>query len=70
MFQIQIPLLNIESGQERWYRLKDNALRKSADGEDPRILMEMKFYFNKYGTLSKLISDMKFMQHSGIFLFV
>lgn len=44
--KIQIPLLNIESGVERWYRLKDKNLRQSAKGEAPRILLEMRFHFN------------------------
>jgi len=44
--KIAIPLLNIESGKERWYRLKDKHLRKSSKGEAPRILLEMEFNFN------------------------
>lgn len=44
--KIQIPLLNIDSGKEKWYRLKDHSLRNSAKGEDPRILIRMKFIFN------------------------
>eukprot|EP00092_Neocalanus_flemingeri_P034270 GFUD01037267.1.p1 GENE.GFUD01037267.1~~GFUD01037267.1.p1 ORF type:complete len:460 (-),score=117.99 GFUD01037267.1:88-1467(-) len=44
--KVQIPLLNIENGTERWYRLKDQTLRNPAKGETPRILLEMKFCFN------------------------
>ena len=44
--KVVIPLLNIENGKERWYRLKDKHLRKSSKGEDPRILLEMEFNYN------------------------
>jgi len=44
--KIQLPLLCIENEKERWYKLKDQSLRKSAKGEAPRILLELKFSFN------------------------
>jgi len=44
--KIHIPLLNVENGKERWYRLKDQTMRKTAKGDAPRILLEMKFQFN------------------------
>ncbi len=31
----------------RWYTLKDKKLRKKAKGEDPQILLEMFFVYNK-----------------------
>ena len=45
--QLQIPLLNIENGKEKWHRLKDGTLRNSAKGEAPKILLQIRFTFNR-----------------------
>lgn len=46
LFKVIIPLTHIQSGDRRWYRLKNKSLRKRAKGEDPRILLEMNISFN------------------------
>ncbi|XP_022830427.1 multiple C2 and transmembrane domain-containing protein-like [Spodoptera litura] len=38
---LSIPLLNIKSGEKKWYALKDSSLRDRAKGHNPRILLEM-----------------------------
>ncbi|KAJ8716260.1 hypothetical protein PYW08_013545 [Mythimna loreyi] len=38
---LSLPLLNIKSGEKKWYALKDSNLRDRAKGNNPRILLEM-----------------------------
>ena len=43
---IKIPLLLIKNHERSWYSLKDNTLRNSAKGEDPKLQLEFLFVFN------------------------
>ena len=45
--RVKIPLLRIKNNERRWYPLKDKKLRKSAKGDNPQIMMEMFFVYNK-----------------------
>ena len=45
--RLRIPLLNIENNVRKWYQLKDKNLRHPAPGNQPRILLEMFFIYNK-----------------------
>ncbi|XP_050563912.1 multiple C2 and transmembrane domain-containing protein isoform X3 [Spodoptera frugiperda] len=38
---LSLPLLNVKSGEKKWYALKDASLRDRAKGHNPRILLEM-----------------------------
>ena len=45
--KVVIPLLRIKNSDKRWYMLKDKKLRGPAKGEQPQILLEMFFVYNK-----------------------
>ncbi len=45
--RVKVPLLRIKNEERRWYTLKDKKLRKKARGDDPQILLEMFFVYNK-----------------------
>ena len=45
--KVVIPLLRIKNSEKRWYMLKDKKLRGPAKGEQPQILLEMFFVYNK-----------------------
>lgn len=60
--KLQIPLLNIENGKEKWYRLKDGTLRNSAKGLAPKILLQIKFTFNSIRA-SSCVFKPKSMKH-------
>ena len=46
--RLRIPLLNIRNNEQRWYLLKDKNLRHLAPGgNQPRILLDMFFTYNK-----------------------
>ncbi|GBP74162.1 Multiple C2 and transmembrane domain-containing protein [Eumeta japonica] len=44
--KISIPLLQIRNGEKKWYALKDKTQRKWANGDYPRILLEMRVTWN------------------------
>ncbi len=44
--KLAIPLLNMESGQKRWFALRDKKLRERAKGNNPKILLEMNLEWN------------------------
>lgn len=44
--QLQIPLVNIKDGEEKWYRLKERNLRTQAAGDNPRVLLKTRLRFN------------------------
>ena len=45
--KVAIPLLRIKNNDKRWYMLKDKKLRIPAKGEQPQILLELFFVYNK-----------------------
>ena len=45
--KVSIPLLKIKNNEKKWFLLKDKKLRIPAKGEQPQILMEMFFVYNK-----------------------
>jgi len=45
--KVKIPLLNIGSGGEKWFRLKDEKSRKAAEGNQARILLGIKLEFER-----------------------
>ena len=45
--RIKVPLLRIRNNERTWYSLKDNTLRAQARGDDPKILLEFFFVYNK-----------------------
>ncbi|XP_026727361.1 multiple C2 and transmembrane domain-containing protein-like isoform X1 [Trichoplusia ni] len=44
--RVSIPLLRIDSGEVRWYALKDNNKRRIAKGNCPRVRLEMNLCWN------------------------
>jgi len=44
--KVMIPLLRVQNGEKKWYKLKNKDLRKKAKGDDPQILLEMNLYWN------------------------
>ena len=58
--KVKIPLLRIENGVKRWYALKDKKLRKPAKGDNPQILLELFFVYNKVS-----LKGLKFMAFYG-----
>ena len=44
--KIAFPLLNIDSGQKRWFALKDKKLRARAKGHNPQILLQLDLQWN------------------------
>ncbi|CAG4950664.1 unnamed protein product [Colias eurytheme] len=53
--KISIPLLSIEPGK-KWYALKDSTQRERAKGNNPRILLEMKVFWNLVKASVKVIN--------------
>jgi Ca2+-dependent lipid-binding protein len=51
----KIPLLRIQNNVRRWYSLKDKKLRKNAKGENPQILLEMFFVYNKVSVIRYIL---------------
>lgn len=45
--KVKIPLLKIINNEKKWYMLKDKKLRRPAKGDNPMILLEMFFVYNK-----------------------
>ena len=45
--KVKIPLLRIQNNVRRWYLLKDKKLRVPAKGDNPQIMLEMFFVYNK-----------------------
>ncbi len=43
----KIPLLRIRNDERRWVKLKDKKLRGPAKGDNPQILVECFFVYNK-----------------------
>jgi hypothetical protein len=41
-----IPLWRIESGEKKWYKLKNRNMAKGARGKNPQILLEMDLIWN------------------------
>lgn len=55
--RVKIPLLNIKNNEKRWYLLKNKTLRSPAPGQQPQILLEMFFIYDKFwGCLKTLRS--------------
>ncbi len=52
----------------RWYTLKDKKLRKKAKGEDPQILLEMFFVYNKVRLPIKTINRQKIYKYHNTIL--
>ncbi|KAJ2944232.1 hypothetical protein O0L34_g18212 [Tuta absoluta] len=44
--KLAIPLMKIRNGEEKWYALKDETMTRKAKGNNPRIQLEISFYFN------------------------
>ena len=42
-----IPLLKIEHGQRKWYKLKEKNIKKDARGNNPEIQLELKIFWNQ-----------------------
>ena len=53
--RLKIPLLNIENNAKRWYLLKSKDLRSPAQGNQPQILLELFFTYNKIWASVKTI---------------
>ncbi|XP_038206263.1 multiple C2 and transmembrane domain-containing protein-like [Zerene cesonia] len=53
--KISIPLLSITPGK-KWYALKDSTQRERAKGNNPRILLEMKVFWNLVKASLKVIN--------------
>ena len=45
--KVKIPLLRIQNNARRWYLLKEKKLRAPAKGDNPQIMLEMFFVYNK-----------------------
>jgi hypothetical protein len=45
--RVKIPLVRVRNDERRWYALKDRKLRKPAKGDNPAVLLEMFFVYNK-----------------------
>ena len=45
--QVVIPLLNIEHGQKKWFKLKEKNIKKDARGDHPEIQLELKIFWNQ-----------------------
>ncbi len=45
--KVKIPLLRIHNNVRKWYLLKEKKLRGPAKGDNPQILLEMFFVYNK-----------------------
>ena len=45
--QVAIPLLKIEHGQKKWYKLKEKNIKKDARGNNPEIQLELKIFWNQ-----------------------
>ena len=45
--QVVIPLLKIEHGQKKWYKLKEKNIKKDARGNNPEIQLELKIFWNQ-----------------------
>ena len=45
--KVKIPLLRIQNNVRRWYALKEKKLRAPAKGDNPQIMLEMFFVYNK-----------------------
>ena len=46
-WQVVIPLLKIQHGEKKWFRLKEKNIKKDARGDHPEIQLEMKIYWNQ-----------------------
>ena len=44
--QVVVPLLGLQQGGRRWFKLKDRHLRGRAGGEDPQVLLEVCLHWN------------------------
>ena len=51
--KVKIPLLRIQNNVRRWYLLKDKKLRVPAKGDNPQIMLEMFFVYNKVSDKNK-----------------
>jgi len=45
--RVKVPLLRIRNDERRWVKLKDKKLRGPAKGDNPQILIECFFVYNK-----------------------
>ncbi|KAI5645533.1 c2 domain-containing protein [Phthorimaea operculella] len=54
--KLAIPLMKIYNGEQKWYSLKDESLTRRAKGHNPRILLEINFYFNVVRQSVRLIN--------------
>ena len=46
--KVLIPLLQVESDEKKWYKLKGKSLFHKARGSNPEILVEVKVVWNRY----------------------
>jgi len=53
--KVKIPLLNIGSGGEKWFRLKDEKSRKAAEGNQARILLGINLQFQRLKAAAALL---------------
>ena len=54
--KVKIPLLRIQNNVRRWYALKEKKLRAPAKGDNPQIMLEMFFVYNKVGEFMILLA--------------